>query len=70
MHLIRKGQSNEVQNLRRSERRFGSFHRAFPLPPNAVVDGTRAEFEERLLTVVIPKTEQAKPTEIPINVNS
>ncbi|MDE0484947.1 MAG: Hsp20/alpha crystallin family protein [Candidatus Poribacteria bacterium] len=63
-------QTDETQNLRRSERRYGSFHRKFPLPPNIVVDGIKAEFKDGVLTVIAPKTEAAKPTEIPINADA
>ncbi len=63
-------QTDETQNLRRSERRYGSFHRKFPLPPNIVVDGIKAEFKDGVLTVIAPKTEEAKPTEIPINADA
>ena len=63
-------QTDETRNLRRSERRYGSFHRKFPLPPNIVVDGIKAEFKDGVLTVIAPKTEAAKPTEIPINADA
>ena len=66
----RKGQTDEIQNLHRSERCYGRFHRKFPLPPNVVVDGIKAEFKDGVLTVIAPKTEESKPTEIPINVDA
>ena len=66
----RKGQTDEIQNLRRSERCYGSFLRKFPLPPNVVVEGIKAEFKDGVLTVIVPKTEEAKPTEIPINADA
>ncbi|MDE0634884.1 MAG: Hsp20/alpha crystallin family protein [Candidatus Poribacteria bacterium] len=66
----RQEKTDETQNLRRSERRYGSFHRKFPLPPNVVVDGIKAEFKDGVLKVIAPKTEEAKPTEIPINADA
>jgi HSP20 family protein len=63
-------QADETQHPRRSELRYGSFKRVLPLPPNAKVDDIKAEFEDGVLTIVIPKTEEAKPTEIPINVEA
>ncbi len=63
-------QTDETQHPRRSELRYGSFKRVLPLPPNAKVDDIKAEFEDGVLTIEIPKTEEAKPTEIPINVET
>ena len=70
--LIVKGkkqrkQTDEKHKVRRSELRYGRFKRVLPLPPSAKVDGIKAKFEDGVLTVVIPKKEEAKPTEIPIN---
>ena len=62
-----KEQTDETQNLHHSERRYGKFHRVFPLPPNAVADDIKAEFKDGVLKLVIPKTEAAKPTDIPIS---
>ena len=62
-----KEQTDETQNLHHSERRYGKFHRVFPLPPNAVPDDIKAEFKDGVLKLVIPKTDAAKPTEIPIS---
>ena len=63
-------QADETQHPRRSELRYGSFKRVLPLPPNAKTDDIKAEFKDGVLTIVIPKTEEAKPTEIPINVEA
>ncbi|MCE2401068.1 Hsp20/alpha crystallin family protein [Candidatus Poribacteria bacterium] len=63
-------QTDETQHPRRSELRYGSFKRVLPLPPNAKADGIKAEFKDGVLTIEIPKTEEAKPTEIPINVEA
>lgn len=63
-------QSGENHNIRRSELKYGRFHRAFPLLPIAKKDGIKADFKNGVLTVVIPKKEEAKPIEIPINADS
>ncbi len=60
-------QSEEKHNIRRSELQFGEFHRAFPLPPMAKTGGIKADFKDGILTIVIPKKDEAKPKEIPIN---
>lgn len=70
--LIVKGkknrkQSEEKHHFGRSELQYGKFHRTFPLLPITKSDGIKAEFKEGILTIVIPKKEEAKPKEIPIN---
>ena len=60
-------QSDEKHNIRRSELKYGKFHRVFPLLPITKTDGIRAEFKEGILSIVIPKKEKAKSKEIPIN---
>ncbi|MEK7402946.1 MAG: Hsp20/alpha crystallin family protein [Gemmatimonadota bacterium] len=42
------------------ERRYGSFRRSFTLPNAVDVDKISAEFDNGLLTVVLPKTENVK----------
>jgi len=52
----------------RSERAFGTFFRSFVLPKS--VDGTRVEarYQNGVLTVVLPKREDAKPRTIAVQV--
>ncbi len=63
-----KKQEVEERNERihRYERSYGSFERAFALP--TTVDGERisAEYRNGILTVTVPKTERARPREIPV----
>ena len=58
---------DEKGNLR-NERFFGKFERTITLPVQ--VDGTRvtAAYEDGILTVTLPKAEQAKPRQIEISV--
>jgi HSP20 family protein len=51
-----------------SERSYGKFERSFRLPKNANKEEVKAEFIDGVLEVVIPKTEEAKPKEITIEV--
>ena len=53
----------------RSERSFGKFTRSVTLP--AAVDATKvvASYQDGILTVNLPKAEEAKPKQIAINVN-
>ena len=58
------------KNYHRVERRYGSFQRSFTLPRHIETDAIKAEFKDGVLTLGIPKAEAAKPTEVPITVNS
>ena len=58
------------KNYHRVERRYGSFQRNFTLPRHIETDAIKAEFKDGVLTLGIPKAEAAKPTEVPITVNS
>ncbi len=44
----------------------GSFSRSFTLPANADAEKVQARFEDGILTVAIPKREEAKPKVIAI----
>lgn len=48
------------------ERRFGAFQRSLSLPTPVDPDKARAQFEHGVLTLVVPKSEQAKPRQIKI----
>ncbi len=56
------------ETVHRSERSFGTFSRSFRLPKT--VDGSRVEarYEHGVLTVVLPKREEAKPRTISVKV--
>ncbi len=52
----------------RSERFMGTFRRSFTLPAWADGSQVKADYKNGVLTVVIPKTEAAKPREIEIKI--
>jgi HSP20 family protein len=56
------------KNYRLAERYYGEFVRTFTLPENVNRDGIEAEFKDGVLTLTIPKTEQAKPKQIEVKV--
>jgi len=56
------------QNYHRVERSYGSFARSFSLPNSISTDKVKAEFKDGLLTLTMPKREEAKPKTIKIDV--
>jgi len=43
------------------EQRWGSFERSVALPTDVMADKAKAEFENGILTVTLPKAEEVKP---------
>src|SRR5882724_10093092 len=50
----------------RVERGYGTFMRSFALPDDADFNKVNAEFKSGVLTVHVPKSEQAKPKQIEV----
>lgn len=50
----------------RIERAYGAFARAFTLPQNVKADKVEASFKDGVLTVTLPKAEEAKPRQVEI----
>ena len=48
------------------EQRWGSFERSVALPTAVVSDKAKAEFENGILTVTLPKAEEVKPKTITV----
>ncbi len=48
------------QGFYMSERSYGSFHRRIPLPAEVDTESVSAEFKKGVLTVILPKTPEAK----------
>ncbi len=48
------------------EQRWGSFERSVALPTDVVSDKAKAEFENGILTITLPKAEEVKPKVINI----
>jgi HSP20 family protein len=65
-----KKEEKEVkeENYHRWERCYGSFSRAFELPIPVQADKIRANYRDGVLHVELPKAEEVKPKEIPIEV--
>ncbi len=56
-------------NYRRIESSYGSFYRSFPLPDSIDQDKIEARFDNGVLNVLLPKTEEAQPKRIEVKIN-
>lgn len=63
----RKAESDKRQGESfRSERVFGKFARSVSLPSPVKTDGVKADYRDGVLTVTLPKAEEAKPRKITV----
>ena len=56
----------EKANYIRQERRYGAFSRSVTLPTSIVAEDAKADFENGVLTLTLPKAEEAKPKTIKV----
>ena len=61
-------QDNEEKSYHRREREGGSFNRKINLPKRVMTEKVTAETKNGILTVILPKAEEAKPKMIDIKV--
>lgn len=59
-----------TEKVHRYERAYGTFERSFTLPSSVNPRAIQATYEHGLLTVTLPKAEQAKPRQIEVEVAS
>ncbi len=57
----------EKDNYHRIERTYGTFSRSFRLPTNVETDAAKASFDSGVLTIELPKSEEAKPKKLEIS---
>jgi HSP20 family protein len=65
----RNSEKREEGEYVRTERWYGKFSRSFRLPETADAEKISAELKDGVLTVTVPKKEEAKPKQIEIKVN-
>ena len=56
------------EQFQRVERRFGSFSRSFTLPASVDAGNIAASYKDGVLTIRLPRREEAKPKQINVNV--
>ncbi len=66
-----RGEVKEAKDERQGtyhlrERRYGSFARSISLPTDVDADKAHAEFDDGVLTLTLPKSEQVKPKTITV----
>ncbi len=69
--LIIKGEIGEKQEVKEKayhlrEQRWGVFERTIALPTDVIADKAKAEFENGILTITLPKAEEVRPKTINI----
>jgi HSP20 family protein len=57
-------------NYLRVERSYGTFSRSFTLANTVNAEAIKADYQNGVLTLTIPKREEAKPKQIKINVGT
>ena len=60
----------DEKNYYRKEMRYGAFHRAVALPAAVNGDKAKAEFENGILKITVPKEERVKPKKIAVKVKN
>lgn len=61
-------EKQEGTEVYRAERFFGRFQRTVTLPTAVAYDKVKAQYVDGILTITLPKAEEAKPKRIDINV--
>ena len=64
----RQPEQSKREQFQRIERRFGSFSRSFTLPTSVDAGQIAASYKDGVLTIRLPRREEAKPRQITVNV--
>ena len=64
----KQDQTTKRENYQRVERHFGSFSRSFTLPTTVDASQIAASYKDGVLTIRLPRREEAKPKQITVNV--
>jgi HSP20 family protein len=58
-----------AKGYHRIERSYGDFLRSFAVPPTVETDKVAAEYKNGVLTITLPKKENAKPRQVKVAIN-
>jgi len=64
----RKNEEYQDSENSRTERFFGRFTRSIALPAPVDSNGIKASYKDGILTITVPKSEEAKPKQIQVDV--
>jgi HSP20 family protein len=64
----KKEEEKKDEKYHCTERFYGMFERSFRLPIGVKMDKVEAKFDKGILTIMLPKTEEAKTKEIKIQI--
>jgi HSP20 family protein len=67
---VEREEGRSESDYRLFERQYGRFQRSFTVPPTVRGDACEARYERGVLTVRLPKAEEAKPRRIRIETSS
>lgn len=67
---VEREEGRKDTDYRLFERRYGRYQRSFSLPPTVRGDQCEANYEDGVLSLRLPKSEDAKPRRIQINAGS
>lgn len=65
----RKNEKLENAQTHRTERFFGRFQRTVNLPAPVAAEKVSGQYKDGILTITLPKAEEAKPKQIDVQVN-
>lgn len=65
-----QAQDDDSKGTYHQERRYGRFDRSFILPRNVDASRVNAGYEQGVLTILLPKTEESKPRRVQINASA
>jgi HSP20 family protein len=63
---MKQDEEKKEKSWHMRERRWGSFERSVVLPTDVVADKAKADFENGILTITLPKAEDVKPRTITV----
>jgi HSP20 family protein len=65
----KSSKTSETGDVYRAERFFGRFQRSVALPTPVATDKVKAQYKDGVLTVTMPKAEEAKPKQIDVSIS-